>query len=96
MARGKYVTQGLVERVYELKRMCPEMTSREMERITGMSSRSTIAKILRGDYDHLLDDPCDDVEDDSNLDDISHMLVRIVGILEDNHKLLREIVDALE
>lgn len=97
MARGKFVTRDLVERVKEFNKRCPDMSPRDMERITGIASDSTIYRILSGDYDHLLDEPpCDGIEGDASIEDIASNLERIARTLDDNHRLLRAIVDALE
>ena len=97
MARGKVVTRDLVERVYEFNKRCPDMSPRDMERITEIASDSTIYRILKGDYDYMLEElPCDGTEGDASIEDIANALERIARILDDNHRLLRAIVDALE
>lgn len=101
MAKKRQYTRvdaELVKKVREMSEKFPDMGATEMAEFTGWASHSTISKILRGDYDNLVDGeatpPQDEILDilranNALLADVATMIVNLVECPE--HKATKDI-----
>lgn len=48
------ITSEMVIKIKNIKRKYPDMTATDIAEITAITSRSSVSKILNGEYDHLL------------------------------------------
>lgn len=83
----KTVTVEMVAKVKELNEKYPDFKRQDLACLVG-TSESTVIRIIKGEYDFLINPPEESDKPDNKPTDISE----VVALLKENNDLLREVI----